>query len=167
LVVLYKTGEDYIVSSSTSKNNETRVTLRPVDRDNWREVANLKVAESQREFVAEPSYYLALCCYGELWQPLAIYLGEQVIGFLMWAVDPEDGSCWLGGILIDQSYQRRGYGRQAIQAAIAMLAEEHGHRRLALSYLPQNPAKRLYHALGFIETNEWEADEVVARLESQ
>lgn len=152
------------MSSNPPIGNETQVTLRPVSGDNWREIANLKVAESQREFVAEPSYYLALCCYGNVWQPLAIYLGERVIGFLMWAVDPADGSCWLGGILIDQSYQRRGYGQQAIQTAIAMLAIEHGHRHFALSYSPDNAAQQLYHKLGFVETNEREGDEVVARL---
>ena len=152
------------MGSPTSEGDETAVQLRPVTRDNWRDVAKLRVAESQRRFVAEPSHYLALCCYGGDWQPLAVYLGERVIGFLMWAVDPADGSCWLGGILVDQSCQRRGYGRQAIQAAIAMLAEQHRHRHFALSYSPDNPAKHLYHKLGFIETNEWEGDEIVARL---
>ena len=114
--------------------------------------------------MTEPSYYLALCSYGEDWRPLAIYLGQQVIGFLMWAVDSTDGSCWLGGILIDQGYQQRGYGRRAIQAAMTMLTEQHGHQNFALSYSPDNPAKHLYHSLGFIETDEWEDDEVVARL---
>lgn len=146
------------------KDKETRVIFHPVTRDNWREVARLEVTEAQRAFVAEPVYYLALCAYGGLWQPLAIYTGEQVIGFLMWAVDSSDGSCWLGGILIDRNYQRRGYGRQAIQAAIAMLAKEHAHKTFALSYAPDNPAKQLYHMLGFEETGEWEGDEVVARL---
>ena len=107
---------------------------------------------------------MALCSYGEDWHPLAIYLDEQVIGFLMWAVNSTDGSCWLGGILIDQGYQRRGYGRKAIQAAIAMLAEEGGYQCFALSYSTDNPAKYLYSSLGFIETDEWEDDEVVARL---
>jgi diamine N-acetyltransferase len=152
------------VSQGTTKNKETQVTLHQITRNNWREVAKLKVNESQREFVAEPTYYLALCNYGELWHPLAICLGEQIIGFLMWAIDEADESCWLGGILIDQSYQRRGYGRKAIQAAITMLAEEGGYQNFALSYAPDNPAKRLYHSLGFVETDEWEDDEVVARL---
>ena len=146
------------------KENEIQVRLHPVTRDNWREVAKLEVTEPQREFVAAPPYYLALCCYGELWQPLAMYLGELVIGFLMWAVDPEDGSCWLGGILIDHHYQRQGYGRQAIQVAITMLAKDHGYQTFALSYMPDNAAKQLYHALGFVETGEWEGDELVARL---
>jgi diamine N-acetyltransferase len=106
-----------------------------------------------------------MCAYEQLWQPLAIFLNEDVIGFLMWAVDPADSSCWLGGILIDQQYQRRGYGRQAIQAAISMLAEQHGHQNFALSYQPSNiVAKTLYQSLGFVETGELEDDEVVARL---
>jgi diamine N-acetyltransferase len=91
-------------------------------------------------------------------------LGEEVIGFMMWAVDTDDGSCWLGGILIDKKHQRKGYGRQAIQAAISMLGEKHGYQDFALSYSPNNPAKHLYHKLGFKETDEWEDDEVVARL---
>lgn len=151
--------------SNASENNESRITLQPVDANNWRDIAKLKVAEAQQDFVAEPCYYLALCCFGNLWQPLAICLDEQVIGFMMWAVDPADGSCWLGGILIDQSRQRRGYGRQAVQTAVTMFKEAHGHLNFALSYDPTNlTAKRLYNKLGFVETDEWEDNEVVARL---
>ena len=152
------------MSSSNLKRNKYKITLQPITRDNWREVTKLEVTKIQREFVAEPSYYLALCSYGGDWQPLAIYLGEQVIGFMMWAVDEADGSCWLGGILIDKSFQRQGYGRKAIQSAIAMLAEKHGYEQFALSYSHENPAKGVYHSLGFIETDEWEGDEIVARL---
>ena len=151
--------------TSISQDNETRVTLRPVNRDNWRGVAKLEVTAAQREFVSEPCRYLALCSYGGDWKPLAVCLGDQVIGFLMWVVDPADGSCWLGGIIVDQQYQRRGYGRQAVQAAITMLAGEHGYQNFALSYSPANlVAKHLYASLGFTERDEWEDDEVVARL---
>ena len=152
------------MGANISTGNETQVILRPVNGDNWRDIAKLKVTEAQEEFVAEPCYYLALCCYGDGWRPLAIYLNEQVIGFLMWGEDSADGSCWLGGLLIDQNYQRRGYGRQAVQRAIEMLAEGHGYQHFALSYSPNNSAKHLYRMLGFIETEEWEDDEVVARL---
>ena len=153
------------MSTSLSRDNEPQVTFQPVDRDNWRDVTKLEVTATQREFVAEPSYYLALCHYGGDWKPLAVCLGDQVIGFLMWVVDPADGSCWLGGIIIDQQYQRRGYGRQAVQTAVAMLVGEHGYEDFALSYNPANlVAKHLYVSLGFVETDEWEDDEVVARL---
>ncbi len=118
----------------------------------------------QRAFVAEPSYYLALCCYGSQgWKPLAILNEEQVIGMVMWAVDPDDGSCWLGGFLIDRREQGKGYGRQALNRALELLGER-GFKHFALSYDPQNEvARKLYQSNGFEETGEREGDEVVAQ----
>ena len=125
-------------------------------------MAGLEVTPEQRAFVAEPSYYLALCCY-DTWNPLAIYAGEQVVGFMTWGID-DDKSCWLGGVFIDQAQQRRGYGRDAVVEAVAMLGEKTGSEVFAVSYLPSNTvARRLYQQLGFVETGELEDDEVVAR----
>jgi len=153
------------MDTSLPPTTDPQVTLHPVDQSNWRAVANLNVFEAQHQFVSEPCSYLALCAYGQDWQPLAICLGDRVIGFMMWSTDEADGSCWLGGIQIDRSMQRRGYGRQAIQAAITMLNGKYGYKGFALSYQPANLiAKRLYSQLGFIETDEWEDDEIVARL---
>lgn len=153
------------MNSTSPANEQPQVCLRPVTRENWRAVARLKVTEAQREFVAEPCYYLALCCYGGDWHPLAMDVDGQVVGLMMWAVDEKDGSCWLGGILVDQAVQGRGYGRRAVREAVSMLNREHGYRHFALSYQPANLAARhLYQKLGFIETTEWEDDEVVARL---
>jgi predicted GNAT family acetyltransferase len=46
-----------------------------------------------------------------------------------------------------------------------MLGQEHGYRDFALSYQPANlVAKHVYSKLGFVETSEWEDDEIVARL---
>jgi diamine N-acetyltransferase len=153
------------VNETTLKNLNPAITICPVASENWRGVANLKVTEPQLNYVAESCYYLALCQYGCNWHPLAICLGSQVIGFMMWAVDPADGCCWLGGITIDQNWQRRGYGRMAVEIAMDMLNREHGCVDFALSYQPGNVAARdLYTKIGFVETDEWEDDEVVARL---
>ncbi len=95
-------------------------------------------------------------------------MDEQVIGFLMWAINPADESGWLGGIMIDRNHQGQGYGRQAVQAAIRLLAEEQEVQHFALSYQPANVvAKHLYGSLGFVEGDEWEDDEIVARLTLQ
>ena len=153
------------MNSTSPANEQPQVCLRPVTRENWRAVARLKVTEAQREFVAEPCYYLALCCYGGDWHPLAMDVEGQVVGLMMWAVDEKDGSCWLGGILVDQAVQGRGYGRRAVREAVSMLNREHGYRHFVLSYQPANlAARQLYQKLGFIETTEWEDDEVAARL---
>ncbi len=152
--------------NEAEKTTQVQVNLVPVNAENWRRVAGLEVAAEQRNYVAAPTYYLCLCHYGGLWQPLAIQAERGgIIGLLMWAADEADGSCWLGGILIDQKQQGKGYGRRAVVAAIAKLAREHGYRQFALSYQPGNiRARQLYLSLGFVETGETEDDEVVARL---
>ncbi len=60
------------MASNVSGSKDAHISLCPVNQDNWRDVANLKVPESQREYVADPCYYLALCCYGNDWRPLAM-----------------------------------------------------------------------------------------------
>ncbi len=144
------------------------VCLRPVTEDNWRELAGLEVTREQKAFVAEPTYYLCLCHYGRLWQPLAICHREKVVGMLIWAVDPEDGSCWLGGILVDRRSQRRGIATTAVTQAIRTLSRQTHSRQFALSYSPDNiAARRLYASLGFVETDQREGEEIVARWQQK
>lgn len=145
-------------------NIKELICLKEVDQNNWRDVYKLDVKENQKDYVAAPGYYLNLCSFGGTWNPLAIYLGDTVIGFTMWAIDSDDNSCWLGGLIIDKEYQRKGYGKRAIQAALSKLGSEEKPACFALSYSPDNRAKSLYQSLGFEETGEMEDDEVVARL---
>jgi diamine N-acetyltransferase len=168
------------------------VTLEPVDADNWRDVARLDVTSDQQGFVATPTYYLCLCHYGSAgWQPLAVRVANdsadaigndtandigndtghdtrrgEIVGFLMWTVDPADGSCWLGGVTIDRRHQGRGIGAETMRTVLDLLSARHGHHDFALSYQPTNTAaRRMYARLGFAETGETEDDgaELVAR----
>jgi diamine N-acetyltransferase len=85
------------------------------------------------------------------------------VGFVMWAEDT-DKSRWIGGLVIDASLQRQGVGRAAVQALLGRFAAYPNCHEAALSYQPENVAARtLYASLGFIESDEWEDDEVVAR----
>jgi ribosomal protein S18 acetylase RimI-like enzyme len=52
------------------------------------------------------------------------------------------------GTAIFPSYQRRGYGRHLLDAALAS-AKAHGYRQVALTVHPQNPAIALYERCGF------------------
>jgi diamine N-acetyltransferase len=141
------------------------ITLEPVAVHNWRAVSKLEVSPEQREFVADPNFYLTLCAYDPpLWNPLAILADGVVVGFLMWAIDSSDGSAWLGGVTIDRQHQGKGYGARGVQVAMTMLALDHQISHFALSYHPTNlVGARLYSRLGFVETSELEGDEVVAR----
>ncbi|GAA3349104.1 GNAT family N-acetyltransferase [Amorphoplanes nipponensis] len=139
------------------------ITLEPVTAANWRACAALTVHPEQREFVSAVTHYLCLCHYGGLWQPLAAVRDAEVVGFCMWAVD-DDGSRWIGGVVVDAARQRTGVGRGMIRALTQRLAAEPGCVNVALSYVPENKAARaLYASLGFVETGELEDDEIVAR----
>jgi diamine N-acetyltransferase len=140
------------------------VNLEDVGADNWQACTALEVEQWQQGFVAPVAYYLALCAYGESpWQPLAVRSGQEVVGFVMWGIDPEDESFWIGGLIIDRRHQRRGYGR-AVVAQLLERAVSAGHREAALSYDPHNiQAQSLYSSMGFVETGELVDDETVAR----
>lgn len=140
------------------------VQLVPVDDANWRDVAAVSPYPTQERFVAPTTYYLCLAHYGAEWNPLAIVRDGSVVGHLMWAVDDEDGSTWLGGVVIDSAAQNQGIGRAAVLSFIDRFSSD-GKMNLALSYAPDNSvARRLYADLGFIETGEMAEDEIVARL---
>ena len=140
------------------------MNLDAVGAGNWRACTALEVEQSQQRFVAPVGFYLALCAYGESpWQPLAVRGGDEVVGFVMWGIDPEDESFWIGGLVIDRRHQRRGYGR-AVVAQLLERAASDGHREAALSYDPQNTlVQSLYSSMGFVETGELVDNEAVAR----
>jgi diamine N-acetyltransferase len=141
------------------------VQLVDVTSENWRDVADLEVATDQHAWVAPVSRYLCLCHYGGVWKPLAVVAESGVVGFVMWAVDTDDRSGWIGGLVIGREHQRRGYGRAALLALLERLRREQGCPTAALSYSPDNAvARALYASLGFVETGEREDDELVARL---
>ena len=109
---------------------------------------------------------MCLAQFGDDWHSLAVATDGKIVGHVMWAVDEEDGSTWLGGLVIDAAVQGRGVGRATVDAFVERFAAE-GRVNIALSYLPDNAvARRLYAAVGFVETGEMEDDEVVARLRS-
>jgi diamine N-acetyltransferase len=146
-------------------------TLAPVTSDNWRDVAGLRVAEHQRRWVADVTYYLCLSVFGGLWRSCAVVDDEgTTVGHVMWAVDPDDGSHWIGGLVIGTAHQGRGLGRATVESLMGMWEEQEPslsgrpYQQAALSVAPDNEsALRLYRSLGFVETGELSDDELVLR----
>jgi diamine N-acetyltransferase len=146
------------------------VNLVPVTSANWREVAKVRPTVDQRAWVADVLYYLCLSAYDGLWRSYAVVTRETIVGHVMWAVDPDDASHWIGGLVIDQVQQGKGYGRAAVTALLAMWERDEPSlsgtpfREAALSVSPDNAAAlQLYRSMGFAETGEIEDDEVVLR----
>ncbi len=95
---------------------------------------------------------------------MAICADDTVVGHIMWGRD-EDGSYWLGGMVIDGTEQGKGVGRAAVRTLMEWLAQRESCRELRLSYHPDNAvAARLYASVGFQPTAVSSGDEVVASL---
>ena len=158
------------------------VRLEKVNRDNVWDLLKLRVRPDQENYVADNTEsvieaYLALSVGGYAF-PFGIFDGETPVGFLMigfgtenerWDGEPSvnQGNYSLWRLMIDEKYQGRGYGKQAVQLALDFVKTfpcgpaEYWW----VSYEPENErAKALYHAFGFTENGEWDGDEIVAVL---
>ena len=154
------------------------VELRKVDATNIWKICALEVAEDQRNFVATNTQSIleAYCAIssGGVAMPYGIYDGETPVGFVMLGFGCEDWedapkiakdtyNIWR--FMIDRRYQRKGYGKQAMEAVLR-LVETFPHGKadwVWLSYEPENQvAAELYRSFGFRENGQMDGDEFIA-----
>lgn len=134
------------------------VHLRPVTLDNYVECLNLRVDDTQTQLVATNAKSLAEAKVNPTLVPLAIYDQAAcgypqptvpMVGFTMYEL-----TCGVGFILrlmIDQRYQRQGYGRAAMVEVIRRLRLYPEVEMIATSHRHGNTmAARLYQSLGFV-----------------
>ena len=99
------------------------------------------------------------------WTPLAIYAGDDLVGFAMFGRDDETGHWWIMRIHDRRPASGQGlwHGRAAL--LIDLMVERHGCGEIFLGYAPGNDvAGRLYARMGFAPTGEMVGGEIVARL---
>ena len=144
------------------------VTLREIDKSNWRECIKLKVREDQQNFVASNVFSIAQSKVEPYCIPLAIHDGDTMVGFTMYALDPADGHYWIVRLMIDEKHQGKGYGKAAMLALLDRLKEFPDCDEVRLSYVPENlDAERLYLGLGFEKTGLVEDGENILRYPIQ
>lgn len=142
------------------------VDLRAVTRETLDRCIRLRVAPEQQDFVASNLYSLAESAVMPDTWPLAVYDGDEMVGFVMYSREPETGRYWILRLMIDVAHQGRGFGRATLMAAIALIRERHACREVILSIDDGNQvAERLYESVGFRRTGEIDSGEVVMRLD--
>ena len=140
------------------------VTLRAITMDNFRECIALKVKPDQEGFVASNMYSLAEAKADGVSEPHAIYVGEQMVGFIMYDYEPRERRGYITRLMVSEPHQRNGYGRAAMQQAIDRLTAIPDCREIQTSFAPANhAAERLYAALGFDRTGEVDDGEIVMK----
>ncbi len=136
------------------------ITLRPIDGSNREAVLALTVREDQ-PFVAPNDVSLRQADEANaenpgVARPFAIYADGKLVGFCMFAFNPEDEDeddrYWLWRFMIDKSEQGKGCGQAAL-AEIIRYFKENGADRLFLSTEPENErGLHIYHKAGFRDT---------------
>jgi len=141
------------------------VTMRPITRNNLWAVVELKLHPRQEKFVADNIDSIANAYVEPTFVPLAVYTGDELVGFAMYGQHPHTGAWWVIRLMIDREHQGKGYGRAAMEAVIAMMADRVGCEEIVTSFNPANAvALGLYTSLGFQPTGEIEDGEPLVRL---
>ena len=156
--------------------------LEKVNGKNVWDILNLKVAESQKKYVASNDIsiieaYIAVTGNGYAF-PFGIYEDDTPVGFLMIGYGTDDywddapaiakGNYNLWRLMIDDHYQGKGYGKEAVRLALDFIRSRPcGSADYCwLSYEPENDvARKLYQSFGFTETGEYDGEEMIAVLE--
>ena len=134
-----------------------KVHLHRVTQDNFRECLNLRVTESQQSLIASTTQSLAEAYVNPNLFPLAVYDAKAcgyeqpevpMIGFTMYEIVAGVG--FIMRLMIDEKYQRQGYGRATIIEVIRRLKLYPDVEIIATSHLKENKiAAKLYQSLGF------------------
>ena len=154
--------------------------LKKINRQNVWQVARLKVKRTQVDYVAS-NIESILEAYatreeGGVAEPFALYDGAALVGFAMIGYGDlpgeenpaiSAGNYCLWRLMIDERWQGRGYGRQAIEKLIEYVRTFpcEPAEVFWLSYDPDNQkARKLYNGFGFMETGAMDGEEAIAAL---
>lgn len=156
------------------------IHLEKIDAKNVWDIIDLRVSASQEDFVA-PNTISIVEAYTAIGTgctafPFGIFEDDKPVGFLMLGYniaamydgpDVVKNNYLLWRLMIDEKYQQKGYGREAIRLALDFIRTwPCGEAAYCVtSYEPENEvAKKLYLSLGFTETGETVDGEDVAVL---
>ncbi len=131
-------------------------------------VLQLEVSPEQAMFVASNAASLDDWKDDPDFEPLAICVGDDVVGFAMFEASPDDDGTIefnIFRLMIDRHHQGRGYGRRAMEALISMFSADPRPSRITTCFVPTNTeARRMYARLGFVEIDVDDDGEIIAQL---
>lgn len=142
------------------------ISLREITVENFWEIIELKVADSQTGLVASNAVSIAQSKVQSECIPLAIYQDETPVGFLMYCIDRDDGEYWLYRLMIDQKYQGSGYAKEAMRLLLERIRKDKSRSRIFLGVDKNGGVSvKLYESFGFQFTGQVFGKEHIMLLE--
>ncbi|MCD8490366.1 MAG: GNAT family N-acetyltransferase [Desertifilum sp.] len=140
------------------------IELREITQENWLDCVSLELKKEQKTYVASNAFSLAQASYEPNCWPLAVYHQTTMVGFVMCGRNDRE-QYWILRLMVDYRYQGRGYGKAALESAIAFLQTQPDCHDIFIDYVEGNTlAQKLYRSLGFVPTGEKIDREIVMRL---
>jgi diamine N-acetyltransferase len=141
------------------------VTLREIDVNNFWDVISLTVAEDQTDLVLENAVSIAQSKVQPECIPLAVYVDETPVGFVMYCIDRDDGEYWLYRLMIDKAHQGKGHGRAALDLVLDRIRTDKIHNKILLGVdLAGVASVNLYKSLGFVSNGQTVGKEHIMEL---
>ena len=144
------------------------ITLRAITEENFIDAFHLKLAPGQERFVSHPVRSLAQAyVYREQCQPFGIYEGDTMVGYVMVIYDYDIPEYDIWHMMIDESYQRHGFGSAALDRVLDYIKTKPfgSSNRVTLTCNKDNiQALNLYKNKGFTETGAEDEDEIELSL---
>lgn len=143
--------------------------IHDVTATNYRDILELKVAQSQKEYIETPYECLEDSVEWKQFKPVGLYANDELVGFSMYgffAGEGHQGRLWIDRLLIDKRFQGRGLGTEFMKKLIETVSKEYGEQPIFLSVYPENEgAVRLYEKLGFkfIEERDVNGEHIMKR----
>lgn len=151
---------------------EASVSLQRITSETLEGVLGLTVSAEQREFVASNERSIAQAHFDEGAWFRSIHADETPVGFVLLhdeslcAKPRERGYFFLWRLMIDQRYQRMGFGRRAVRLVLAHVRSRPNAEKLHTSYRRgEGGPEAFYVKLGFRETGVDDDGEVQACLD--
>lgn len=127
-----------------------------INENNWIKVANLKVTEEQKQYVAPAVGILAraYAMRSDNAEALAIVNGEDYVGLVLIRDLNDEPSCYdLQQFFIDQAFQNKGFGQLALKLILEKLALEKKYPRVDICVKRSDEsAIHVYKKAGFVDS---------------
>lgn len=153
--------------------NIENLHFREVTKENFWDVIRLRVLPEQKH-VAPNSVSIAEAHYWDYAWFRAIYYGDTPVGFIMLG-DPVNGETgddaifngryFLWRLMIDHRFQKKGYGKKAVNLLVEYVRTRPNAEYLYSSYSEgEHGPEGFYMKYGFEKTGELSEGEIVIRI---
>lgn len=141
------------------------IALKKITEDTLVPILKLKVAENQKNFVADNAVSIAQAHFSKTAWFRGIYRDDEPVGFVMLDINPEENDFYLWRFMIAEPFQGKGYGKKALELVLDHVRTIPEAREFLTSYVPgEGCPGPFYIKNGFEETGDWDDGEKVLKF---